>query len=194
MCCNKSSHKEKGKKMKRFLWRWRGRAHVTVKEGKQGRGPGQVECCESQVEQLTPPRRWLNTYTHVTEIPPPEKQNKTQTICMRHAQRLRRLGASYRRKYGQLPSLNTTCEHNTCSLLTLSHTRVYINTAGWLPRWEHTLGDRNNRPLQSVRTAETQWHHTKRRDSSLSPSLIQGRGSNGSPPARERQSQEREKG
>lgn len=89
--------------------------------------------------------------------------------------------ATYKRKYGQLPPLNPICEHNTYSLLTLSYTREYINTAGWLPRWEHTLGDRNNRPLQSVKTAETQWHHTKHRDASLSPSLIHGRGSNGGP-------------
>lgn len=60
-----------------------------------------------------------------------------------------------------------------------AHTLAYINTADWQPRWEHALGDRNNRPLQSARTAETQWHHTKYRNSlnvsSLSPSPIHGR-------------------
>lgn len=59
---------------------------------------------------------------------------------------------------------HTICEHNTCSLLTHTQAHIYKH-AGLpmlleLPCWEHTLGDRNNRPLQSARTSETQWHHT----------------------------------
>lgn len=81
-CSNKSSHKEKEKK----IWGSCGGDRVlhTVKEEKQGPSPGQAECCESQVEQLTAPRRWLNTYTHVTEIPPPKKakQNNLHARCV----------------------------------------------------------------------------------------------------------------